>query len=90
MQGSTTLRLRLGDHLIPVARSTAQQSGELGVVVESLLEHQQRMEHLVFVIDALAAQLAAPIFDPLVERLRSDHACLQSLISQLLLAKSTG
>jgi hypothetical protein len=90
MQGPTTLTFRLGDHPIPVARSTAQQSRELGVVMDSLLEHQQRMEHLVFVIDALAAQLAAPSFDPLVERLRSDHACLESLISQLLIAKSTG
>jgi hypothetical protein len=82
--------LRLGVHPSPVVRATGQQSGELGVVVESLLEHQRRVEHLVSVIDGLATQLPAPILDQLAERLRSDHACLQSLVSQLSMAKRTG
>jgi hypothetical protein len=90
MQGPTTLTFRLGVHPSPVARRTSQQSRELCVVIDALLEHQRRMEHLVLVMDALTAQLPAPIVDQLVERLRSDHACLQSLIGQLSTARSTG
>jgi hypothetical protein len=81
--------LRLGVHPSPVAGTTGQQSRELGVVVDSLLEHQRRVEHLALVIDGLAAQLPAPILDQLAERLHSDHACLQSLVSQLSVARST-
>lgn len=90
MQGPTTLMLRLDVHPGPVARTTGQQPRELGVVVDSLLEHQRRVEHLVLVIDGLADQLPAPILDQLAERLRADHACLQSLVSQLSTARSTG
>jgi hypothetical protein len=59
------------------------------VVIDALLEHQRRMEHLALVVDAYTAQPPAPILEQLVERLRSDHACLQSLISQLSTARST-
>jgi hypothetical protein len=89
MEGPTSLALRLGLHSSPVARWTSQQSRKPCVVIDALLEHQRRMEHLVSVIDALTAQLPAPIVDQLVERLRSDHASLQSLISQLSTAGST-
>jgi hypothetical protein len=60
------------------------------VVIDALLEHQRRMEHLVLVIEALTVQLPAPFLDHLVERLRSDDACLESLMSQLSTARSTG
>jgi hypothetical protein len=89
MEGPTSLASRLGLHPSPVARRTSQQSRNLCVVIDALLEHQRQMEHLVLVIDALTAQLPAPIVDQLVERLRSDHASLQSLISQLSTAGST-
>jgi hypothetical protein len=90
MQGPTILTLRLGIHPSQVARTTRQQPRELCVVIDALLEHQRRMEHLVSAIDPLTTQLPASIVDQLVERLRSDHACLQSLISQLSTARSTG
>jgi hypothetical protein len=90
MQGPTTLTLRLGVRPSPVARRTSQQSQELRAVIDALLEHQRRMEHLVLATDTLTARLPAPIVDQLVERLRSDHACLQSLIGQLSTARSAG
>jgi hypothetical protein len=43
-------------------------SGTVRGVIETLLEHQRRMEHLVLVIDALTAQLPAPIVDQIVEK----------------------
>jgi hypothetical protein len=90
MEGPTTWAFRSGAHLNLVARTPRQQSREPCEVIDALSEHQRRMEHLVLDIDALTALLPSPIVDQLVVRLRSDHACLQSLISQLSVTKSTG
>jgi hypothetical protein len=90
MQGPTTLTPRLGVYPSQVVRTTRQQSRELCEVIDELSEHQRRMEHLVLVIDASTTQPPAPIVDRLVAKLRSDNACLQSLISQLSTARSTG